>query len=75
VLGQGIGLVAIGILIGLAGSLFLIRLLSSLLFQVNPSDPVTFAAVACVLGLVALVASFPAYRATAIDPVNALRQG
>jgi predicted permease len=76
VLGQGIGLVAIGILIGLAGSVFLTRLLSSLLFQVNPSDPVTFAAVACVLGLVAVTASFiPAYRATAIDPVNALRQG
>lgn len=75
VLSQGVGLAATGILIGMAGSLAATRLLSSLLFQVNASDPITFASVACVLALVALAASFiPAYRAAAIDPVNALRQ-
>ena len=75
VLGQSVWLTLGGILAGLAGSLFLTNFLSSLLFNVKATDPATFAIVALILMAVALVASFvPAYRATRVDPVNALRQ-
>jgi ABC-type antimicrobial peptide transport system permease subunit len=75
VLGQSLWLTAAGILIGLAGSQVLTHFLSSLLFGVKASDPVTFIVVAVTLTIVALVASFvPAYRAATIDPVEALRQ-
>jgi len=68
VLGQSLCLTLAGIGAGLAGSLLLTNSLSSLLFNVKATDPATF-------GLVALFASFvPAYRATTVDPVNALRQ-
>ena len=75
VLGQGLGLTAIGIAAGLAGSIVLTRFLASLLFNTRPDDPLNFLLVAGLLALVALAASLiPAYRATAIDPVHALRQ-
>ncbi len=75
VLGQSLWLTLAGILAGLAGSLLLTSFLSSLLFNVKATDPATFALVAVVLMLVGLVASFvPAYRATTVDPVNALRE-
>ena len=75
VLGQSLWLTLGGILAGLAGSLFLTRFASSLLFNVQATDPATFALVALMLIVVALVASFvPAYRATTVDPVNSLRQ-
>ncbi len=75
VLGQSIWLTLGGIVAGLAGSLFLTNFLSSLLFNVKATDPMTFAVVALILMAVALLASFvPAYRATTVDPVNALRQ-
>lgn len=75
VLGQSLWLTAAGILIGLAGSQLLTHFLSSLLFGVRASDPITFIAVALTLTTVALVASFvPAFRAATIDPVEALRQ-
>jgi ABC-type antimicrobial peptide transport system permease subunit len=75
VLGQSVWLTLGGILAGLAGSLFLTNFLSSLLFNVKATDPATFALVAAILFAVALIASFlPAYRATRVDPVNALRQ-
>ncbi len=75
VLGQSVWLTLGGILAGLAGSLFLTNFLSSLLFNVKATDPATFAGVAAILLVVALIASFlPAYRATRVDPVNALRQ-
>jgi putative ABC transport system permease protein len=75
VLGQSLWLTLSGILAGLVGSLLLTNFLSSLLFNVKATDPATFAFVALVLAFVALLASFvPAYRATNVDPVNALRQ-
>jgi putative ABC transport system permease protein len=75
VLGQSLWLTLSGILAGLVGSLLLTNFLSSLLFNVRATDPATFALVALILAFVALLASFvPAYRATNVDPVNALRQ-
>ena len=75
VLGQSLWMTAAGLSIGIAGSLVLTRFLSSLLFHVKATDPFTYTVVALFLALVALVASLvPAYRATTIDPVNALRQ-
>ena len=71
---QGMELAGIGIAAGLIGALLLTRLMSSLLFGVSATDAITFTAVALVLGLVALVASFiPARRATRLDPLAALR--
>ena len=74
VIGQGLLLAAIGLGAGLAGSWWLTRLLSSLLFGVTPSDPVTFAAVSILLVVVAILASsIPAWRASRVDPIAALR--
>jgi putative ABC transport system permease protein len=74
VIRQGAGLALAGILFGLVGAFALTRLLSSLLFGVSTTDPLTFAAVALGLLAVALFASFiPARRATRISPVAALR--
>jgi predicted permease len=75
VLGQSLGLTLAGILVGLLGSLALTNFLSSLLFNIKATDATTFLLVALLLAVVALVASFvPAYRATTVGPVNALRQ-
>ena len=74
VLKKGMGLTLAGIAIGLLASLVLTRLMKSLLFGVNASDPLTFVTVPVVLALVALVACLlPALRATRIDPLVALR--
>jgi len=74
VVGEGLALVLLGLLVGLAGALALTRLLASLLFGVSPTDPATFAGVAAVLTLVALAATAaPAWRAARIDPARALR--
>ncbi|HYL77853.1 MAG TPA: ABC transporter permease [Bryobacteraceae bacterium] len=75
VLGQGLTLAGIGLLVGLAGSVAATRLLNSVLFEVKPTDPLTYVAVATVLAVVALAASYiPARRATRVDPLVALRQ-
>jgi putative ABC transport system permease protein len=67
-------LVASGIVMGLVGSLALSRSLSGLLFNLSPTDPVTLAGVAALLGAVALVASYlPARKATLVDPLLTLR--
>jgi predicted permease len=72
---RGIQIVAVGLLIGLVGAAASARLLRTMLFQVRPNDPVVYLAVAVLLGLVALVASYvPARRASKIDPLVALRQ-
>jgi putative ABC transport system permease protein len=74
IVGQAMRLVLAGIGFGLLASLFLMRLLASALFGVRANDPVTFAAVAVMLAVVALVASYlPARKAMRVDPMIALR--
>jgi putative ABC transport system permease protein len=74
VMRQGMSFVLIGLSVGLGGALLLGRLMSSLLFAVEPTDPITFLAVAFVLIAVAAAACFvPARRVTSIDPMLALR--
>jgi putative ABC transport system permease protein len=64
----------LGVAIGVAIALALGRVVSSLIYQVKPSDPITFLAVAGLLALVAFLASvIPAYRAAKVDPMVALR--
>jgi putative ABC transport system permease protein len=75
VMGESARLAAVGIAIGVAGALALTRLVKSMLFDVSPSDPVVYLGVVLVLGVTALVAGAgPAWRASRIDPVRALRQ-
>jgi ABC-type antimicrobial peptide transport system permease subunit len=74
ILQQGLGMVVVGLAIGVAGALALTRVMDGLLYGVGPSDPLTFVVVAVVLLAVAVAAcTFPARRATAIDPLAALR--
>ena len=64
----------LGVALGTAGALLLMRLLESLLFGVSTTDPLTFAGVAATLSAVALLACYiPAKRATRVDPMTALR--
>jgi predicted permease len=74
VLGRGLLLVIAGLGLGLAVALSVSRVMSNLLFNVSPSDPVTFIGVPLLLGVMALAASYvPAWRATRIDPASALK--
>jgi putative ABC transport system permease protein len=74
VLSRGLTLLAGGLLLGAAVALFLTRLMGTLLYQVSPRDPIAFGSAFVILTLVALAACFlPAWRATRIDPVRALR--
>lgn len=74
IVGEGARLALMGVAIGIAASLAVTRLMSSLLFGIRATDPLTFAAVAVLLFLVALFASYvPARRAMRVDPIVALR--
>jgi ABC-type antimicrobial peptide transport system permease subunit len=74
VLGHGLALAAIGTGIGLLASLAVMRLLSTLLYGVRPTDPLTFAGSSVLVILIALAASWiPARRAASIDPMQSLR--
>jgi predicted permease len=74
VMRQGLALAGLGMLIGLAGSLALSRLVTTLLYGVYPNDPLSFAAIAVLLTGVAILATWlPARRATQVDPLSALR--
>jgi putative ABC transport system permease protein len=74
IVSQGFKLVLIGLGIGLVVAFALTRVIASLLFGVTTKDPLTFAAVAVLLALVALLACYiPARRATRLDPLHALR--
>jgi predicted permease len=76
ILQQGMSLVLTGVLIGFVATLFVGRLLSTMLYGVSPSDPLSIAVAAGVLLAVALLACYlPARRATRIDPIIALREG
>ena len=74
VLKQGVTLAGAGIVAGLAAAFGLTRLMQTLLYQVRPSDPETFLLVSLALVAVAVIASaVPAYRATRVSPLIALR--
>jgi putative ABC transport system permease protein len=71
---QGLGLTAVGVAIGLAGAFVVTRLMTSLLYDVTATDPLTLAAATAFLAVTALLASYlPARRAARIDPMVALR--
>jgi putative ABC transport system permease protein len=71
---QGIAIASAGLLMGVAAALALTRVLTSLLYEVTPTDPSTFAVVVCVLGAAAVAAcGGPALKAARVDPSIALR--
>jgi ABC-type antimicrobial peptide transport system permease subunit len=74
VMKQGMSLVLVGVVVGVAGAYAATRAMRSLLFEIGPTDPLTFAVVLVLLGFVGLIASYvPARRATKVDPLVALR--
>jgi predicted permease len=71
---QGMALACSGVMIGLAAAFLLMRLIRSLLFGVEATDPITFAGISLLLAMIALLASYiPAQRAARIDPLISLR--
>jgi len=75
IVSQGAALVAVGVVIGVLGTIALARLLTSFLFGVGTVDPISFAAASAVLLLIGVVAAFiPARRASSVDPALVLRE-
>ena len=73
---HGLVLTLCGIAVGIGAAMFLTRVMSALLFDVTPTDPITYVAASSCLAVVALLATyFPARRASGIDPIAALRSG
>ena len=71
---QGVTLAAVGVLLGLVGAFGITRVIRSLLYNVTPTDPLSFGGVALFLAAIAVLASYlPARRATNVDPIIALR--
>jgi putative ABC transport system permease protein len=74
IIGRGMALALIGVGLGLGGALAAARLIRGLLFDIGPTDPLTFASVAALIMLISLLACYiPARRATKVDPMIALR--
>jgi putative ABC transport system permease protein len=74
VVGQGLSLAAVGVCAGLVGALAITRVIASLLYNVTPTDPISFGGMSVFLAAIAAVASFvPARRAMKVDPIVALR--
>jgi ABC-type antimicrobial peptide transport system permease subunit len=74
VLRRALKLMAIGIVIGVAGAISVTQLMSTLLYEVRPTDSIAFLGATALLAALALVASLvPAYRATGVDPLRALK--
>jgi putative ABC transport system permease protein len=74
VVGEGLGLVGIGIVLGLGGALAATRVLRTFLFDLTPSDPITYVGIVVVLVIAAVLASWiPGRRAARVDPMIALR--
>jgi ABC-type antimicrobial peptide transport system permease subunit len=74
VLREGATLATVGVVIGVGAALALTRVMASLLFEVSPADPITFAGISLLLTFVSLLACYlPARRASRVDPIVALR--
>ena len=74
ILKQGLSLTGIGLVVGLVGAYAGTRILTGFLYEVSPTDPMTFVVVAGIILLVAVLAAFfPARRASGINPLEALR--
>jgi putative ABC transport system permease protein len=74
VLGQGLALAGVGIGLGLAGAVALQRVIAGMLYEVEPTDPLTLAGVSALMAVAALLAALlPARRATRVDPMEALK--
>jgi len=74
ILKESLLLLAIGVALGIPAALLATRTIKSQLFGLSPTDPLTFVAAVCTIAIVTLIAAwFPAYRATKVDPVVALR--
>jgi putative ABC transport system permease protein len=71
---EALGVVGVGLALGIGGALALTRVMTSLLYDISPTDPATFVGVTLALGAVAVLASYlPARRAARVDPIVALR--
>jgi ABC-type antimicrobial peptide transport system permease subunit len=75
VMSRGLFLTASGVVIGVLAAFMLTRLMSNMLYKISPRDPLAFGSAIAVITIASLAACFfPAWRATRIDPVQALRE-